>query len=161
MHTSFFTGPYIDLAEQIKAQDEGWRRLARAAGEFLNVTFPGHATEVANLQEALASLMCAGTEQQLKALEEHAQMVRQQQRSMQQWEPPSLEESLISLIEARDKLSGQIEAVREGMKEMPEKVRGMMQATAIDPLEDQLKHVEEQISRTQSAMESTTGAADA
>jgi hypothetical protein len=157
MHSAFFMGPYLDPAEQIKAQDEGWRRLGRAAGEFLNVTFPGHPTEVANLQEALISLMCAGTEQQLKALEEHAAMIQRQQRFVQ---PPSLEENLISLIETRDKLSGQIEAVREGMKEMPEKVRGMMQATAIDPLEDQLKHVEAQISRTQSAMEYTTGAAD-
>jgi hypothetical protein len=158
----FVFGPALDPAQQIKEQDEGWRRLARAAGDFLNVTFPGHPVEVLHLEEALVSLMCAGTERQLKALEEHAAMVqRERQRFGSPSGPPSLEENLISLIEARDKLSGQIEAVREGMKEMPEKVRGMMQATAIDPLEDQLKHVEAQISRTQSAMESTTGAADA
>jgi hypothetical protein len=157
MHNTFFMG-FVDPAEQIKAQDEGWKRLARAAGEFLNVTFPGHPSEVFHLEEALVSLMCAGTEQQLKALEEHAAMVeRERQRFGPPSRPPSVEENLISLIESRDKLSGQIEAVREGMKEMPEKVQGMMQATAIDPLQDQLKHIEEQISRTQAAMEAIGG----
>jgi hypothetical protein len=152
---AFVFGPEFDPAQQIKAQDEGWKRFARAAGDFLNVTFPGHPTEVHELAQALISLMCAGTEQQLKALEAQAESMKQ---NMYRFGiPPSLEDNLISLIESRDKVSGQIEAVREGMKEMPEKVQGMMQATAIDPLQDQLKTIEDSISRTQAALEAAAG----
>ena len=143
-----FFGPDFDIAEQIKAQDAGWKNLARTAGGFLNAAFPGHRTEVANLESAFITLMCAGTERQLEAIARQKAFVPDPR-----FMPPSAEEQLIELTEQRDRVASQIEAVERGLKDLPAGVHDMIQATALVPLQDQLKSIEERISNVQAAME--------
>jgi hypothetical protein len=148
-----FVAGQFDMAEQIKAQDAAVRELAKAAAVFLRAAFPHvSATCVDNLGTAFVGLLCCGTEQQLASIERNKEMLKHYPPPTP-WELPSDEEQLIELIEARDKMAERILQVERGMDSMPEEIRGMVEATSLTILRDELAVVEKRIASVQKSIE--------
>ena len=150
-------GPSYGLADQIKAQDAAWKKLAAAGGALLkSLCDTRHQPQIDELEAALVELVTCGSSRQIEQIEEQEKWAKEfgsQFGSRSAFLPPTAEEQLIDLTEQRDKFSFQIEAVKKGMAAIPEDVRGMIEATALIPLQDQLSRVEERISNVQAALE--------
>jgi hypothetical protein len=149
-----FIGRPYDPADQLRKQDAAWKQLALVGSRFLKAAFPdvdyGHADALA---EAFIGVVCCNSEEQIKNLE-------QQKLAMESFDPKAYpftiksdEERLIQLIEDRDKKTAQIQTVQDSLDDFPESTRSLIQATGIQPLQEQLAMIDEQISSVQKSIE--------
>ena len=134
-----------DAIEQIQAQDDGWVRLGTALSTFLHEAFPHTKTSTCvELGDAITALMCTGSDKQIARLQQYSQP------------PKPTPEMLMYLVEQRDQLARQLEIAEKGMDAVDKMVPGyssIVEGAMIMPVREQLRGIEEQISKVQREIE--------
>ena len=140
-------GNQNDAIEQIQAQDDGWVRLGTALSTFLHEAFPHTKTSTCvELGDAITALMCTGSDKQIARLQQYSQPPK----------PTLAPEMLMYLVERRDQLARQLEIAEKGMDAVDEMVPGyssIVEGAMIMPVREQLRGIEEQISKVQREIE--------
>lgn len=135
-------GNQNDAIEQIQAQDDGWVRLGTALSTFLHEAFPHTKTSTCvELGDAITALMCMGSDKQIARLQQYSQP------------PKPTPEMLMYLVERRDQLARQLEIAEKGNDEMVPGYSSIVEGAMIMPVREQLRGIEEQISKVQREIE--------
>jgi hypothetical protein len=135
------------LIEQYKAQSRMWHALGDKLGAFLGKAFPKADAEAGELADALVELMDCGTQEQIERMEASLKM------PPPHYGPPATPESLMRLIEERDRAQGAIEQL-ETLDTVAPEMKAIMNA-AVDALGlyKRLNYVNDEISRVQAQLE--------
>jgi hypothetical protein len=139
-----------EYIQQIEEQDAGWEAVACSLAKFLAKAVPSAHEEAGELSTAILRLMTSGSYRQI------ARLINPPEPNDVFYKPSV--EVLTQLIEERDRLHTQLEVVEKGVASMREQefMEGMadiMEGTAVEPVRRMLANIEEQISKTQKAME--------
>jgi len=147
-----FVGPVSadEALQGIRKNEAAIRAFADAAAIFLLRVYGDsdlRRDAIQDLHRTFLDWMTCGNAEQLQAIAERQKAIGGSDIS---------EGMLIQLTDEKDKLFSQIEAIEEGLAEMPEKAGNMVRVTALEPIKDRYRMVEAEISRIQKLLEAAT-----
>ena len=145
-----FVGPVSadEALQGIRKNEAAIRAFADAAAIFLLRVYGDsdlRRDAIQDLHRTFLDWMTCGNAEQLEAITER------QTAMASLHTPPDV--ILVQLTDEKDKLFSQIEAIKEVLGEMPEKVGNMVRVTALEPIKERYRMVEVEISRIQKLLE--------
>jgi uncharacterized protein YdcH (DUF465 family) len=120
--------------DRVKAQHELYREFISSVADVVRQR---HATAADRLEKAWLALHDNGFDEYIAELER-----AQTQRYTPPAPPPGY---LESLVERHNTLEDQIDKIEKGIEDLPEAMQGMMEATGLTPLRQQMKNLEAEI----------------
>ena len=149
-----------DPVEELKIADRNHRRFAEYAAEFLACAFPHVSRQVIEAARfAWVEMTCAGTEEQIKAIEEQRAFMAVHPFPAHLYPAPKTwEEELMDLVDERNKkqsMLDQVHAAFEGMRgsgSFPEELIPVLELQ-LRPLVDELEFTEKRLSDLQRSIE--------
>jgi hypothetical protein len=105
-------------------------RAIEAAGDFLRKAFPTAYDQAVNLEASLKELFCGDIEDILK------------RTILQIDEPPSKHEQIDELLDERDQLTAQVDAVERAKNSLPDGVGEMLEVTMAPTMRARLREIE-------------------
>lgn len=142
----FFAVPGFGPTKQIELitrQRDQWETFYTTLGAFLQKAFPNAAAEAVEFMGAAMAMNTVNAAASIAELQESAA-----RHGNARITPEMLEE----LGQTRDKVEAEIEGVRAACEKIPSELRGIMEITALKPLEQQLEQIDRQIAYFQKAL---------
>jgi hypothetical protein len=130
-----FVSSLPELEAKIRADHAKKVRAIEAAADFLRKAFPTAYEQGVELEAALKELFCGDVEEAIKNLVPF----------MPTFAPPSADLQIERLIQERDELTTQLDAVERAKKSMPDGFGDMLEGTMAPMVRARLRQVEDRL----------------